>query len=195
MDTPPRHYVALAFLPIMLAAVTLAALYFYQRGAEERRDRWQQPEAVLDAIGVHPGMRVAEWHPSDTYFLERLERRVGTDGSVYAVGPSSRVAQAIERNVPRVAVVPELPSGLDALLDLHVSAAEQELLQVEKELGEAGQRLASGARVGFIGVRGDRLDRIIGPGELVEAATGQDFRFVRKEDFLDRQFLLVLEKE
>ncbi len=195
METPPRHYVALAFLPIMLAAVTLAALYFYQRGAEERRDRWQQPEAVLDAIGVHPGMRVAEWHPSDTYFLERLERRVGTDGSVYAVGPSSRVAQAIERNVPRVAVVPELPSGLDALLDLHVSAAEQELLQVEKELGEAGQRLTSGARVGFIGVRGDRLDRIIGPGELVEAAAGQDFRLVRKEDFLDRQFLLVLEKE
>jgi len=195
METPPRHYVALAFLPVVLAVVTLAALYFYQRGAGERRDRWQQPEAVLDAIGVHPGMRVAEWHPSDTYFLERIERRVGTGGSVYAVAPSSRVAQAIERNIPRVAVVPELPFGLNALLDLHVSAAEQELLQVEKELGEAGQRLASGARVGFIGVRGDMLAHIIGPAELIDAATGQDFRLVRKEDFLDRQFLLVLEKK
>ena len=194
METPPRHYLALAFLPIALAVVALTALYLYQRGADERRDSWQQPDAVLDAIGVHPGMRVAEWHPTDTYFLERLERRVGSGGSVYAVEPSLSVARSIETKGPRVSIVPELPPALEALLVLHVSAAQQDLTQLEEELAKASERLARGARVGLIGVRSDQLDRLVGREELEEAASG-DFRVVRSEDFLDRQFLLVLEKE
>ncbi|HEX9724730.1 MAG TPA: hypothetical protein VGC53_10670 [Vicinamibacteria bacterium] len=195
MENPPRHYVALAFLPVVIALVTLAALVVYQRGAEERRDRWQQPEAVLDAIGVRPGMRVAEWHPSDTYFLERLVRRVGESGSVYAVGPSPRVLEAIETRAPSVAVLPELPPALDVLLDLHVSATDQEMLDVEKELQQAGERLTAGGRVGFIGARGERFDHVLSPDELADGAAGHGFRLARKEDFLDRQFLLVLEKE
>lgn len=194
METPPRHYMALAFLPVALAVVALAALYVYQRGAEDRRDRWQQPEAVLDAVGVHPGMRVAEWHPTDTYFLERLERRVGSGGSVYAVEPSSSVARSIESKAPHVSVVPELPPRLDALLLLHVSAAQQDLAQLKQELAQASRRLSPGARVGLIGVRNDQLDRFVGQEELEEAASG-DFRLVRNEDFVDRQFLLVLEKD
>jgi len=194
METPPRHYLALAFLPVVLAVVTLIALYFYQQGAEERRDRWQKPEAILDSIGVSPGMRVAEWHPADTYFLERLARRVGSEGLVYAVQPTARVVKAIERSLPGVAVVPELPSALDALLLLQVSTAEQDMGPVAKELQEAGQRLPSGARLGWIGIRSERLDNVIGPEELTQAAAGQNLRLIREEDFLDRQFLLVLEK-
>lgn len=195
MENAPRHYVALAFLPVAIALVTLAALLVYQRGAEERRDRWQQPEAVLDAIGVRPGMRVAEWHPSDTYFLERLEGRVGAHGAVYAVKPSPGVAQVIEDHTPRVAVVGELPPAVDAILVVHVSAADQEMPPIEQELTEAGRRLTKGARVGLIGVGSDRLDHFIGPSELLEAAGAQGFRVVREESFLDPQFLLVLEKE
>jgi predicted methyltransferase len=195
MESPPRHYVALAFLPVVIALITLVALLVYQRGAEERRDRWQQPEAVLDAVGVRPGMRVAESHPSDTYFLERLVARVGETGSVYAVRPSARVVEGIEARAPRVRVVSELPPGLDVLLDLHVSANDQEIADVSEELREAGERLASGARVGFIGVRGEGFEHVLSPDGVAEVAAAHGFRLARKEDFLDRQFLLVLEKE
>jgi len=195
MESPPRHYVALAFLPVVIALVTLVALVVYQRGAEERRDRWQQPEAVLDAIGVRPGMRVAEWHPSDTYFLERLVGRVGESGSVYAVRPSARVLEAIEARAPRVTVVSELPPVLDVLLDIHVSVTDQEISDVEKELREAGEKLAAGGRVGFIGVRGERFAHALSPDALADAAAAHGLRLARKEESLDRQFLLVLEKE
>lgn len=195
METPPRHYVALAFLPVAIALLTLVALLMYQRGAEERRGRWQQPEAVLDAIGIGPAMEVAEWHPTDTYFLERLRKRVGADGSVYAVEPSPRLAQEIESSATGVDVVSELPQALDALLILHVSANDQQRDRVEGELRQAGQRLPVGARLGLIGLVGDRLDRRIGPQELLDAATTRGFQFVRQEDFLKPQFLLVLEKQ
>jgi hypothetical protein len=195
MENPPRHYVAIAFLPVVIVLVTLAALVLYQRGAEQRRDRWQQPEAVLNAIGVRPGMRVAEWHPSDTYFLEKLVGRVGGNGSVFAVRPSSQVVQAIETRAARVVVVPELPAALDVMLDLHVTGTDQEMPDVKKELGEVGERLGSGARLGFIGLRGERIDQVIGSDQVVEAAVAQGFRLVREEGFVDRQFLLVLEKE
>ncbi|MGH9463618.1 MAG: hypothetical protein ACRD1X_20630 [Vicinamibacteria bacterium] len=195
MENPPRHYVALAFLPVVIAVVTLVSLVVYQRGAKERRDRWQQPEAVLDAIGVRPGMRVAEGHPSDTYFLERLVGRVGESGAVYAVRPPAHVVEAIETRAPRVKVASELPPALDVLLDSHVSATNQEISDVEEELREAGGQLASGARLGIIGARGEGFDRVLSPDELADRAAAHGLRLARKEDFLDRQFLLVLEKE
>ena len=194
MESPPRHYVALAFLPVVIAVVTLVALVVYQRGAEERRDRWQQPEAVLDAIGLEPGMRAAVLHPEDTYFLRKLVARVGESGSVYAVRPASRVAEAIGDSSLPVAVVAELPPGLEVLLLVsHVSAADQETDAVEKDLRQAGERLAAGARLGFIGVRGEAIERAITKEDVVTAAESQGFRLLRSEDFVDRQFLLVLE--
>jgi hypothetical protein len=185
---------ALAFLPVILALVTLIALYFYQRGAGERRDRWQKPGAVLDTIGVRPGMQVAEWKPSDTYFLARLAGRVGTEGAVYAVLPEARLSEAIESELPRVKIVSELPRRLDVLLVSRLSVVDQDREIVESELEEIGSRLEKGSRVGFLGIRSDALDAVLQPDDVAGAAEGVGLRTLRHEDVVDRQFLLVLEK-
>jgi ubiquinone/menaquinone biosynthesis C-methylase UbiE len=63
----------------VLAAITPA-------GADEnaRRDARLQPERVMDAIGIRPGMVVGEAGAGRGYFTFKLARRVGASGRVYA---------------------------------------------------------------------------------------------------------------
>jgi SAM-dependent methyltransferase len=48
------------------------------------RDSWQQPEKVLDAVGVKAGMTIGEVGAGNGYFTFRLARRVGPMGLIYA---------------------------------------------------------------------------------------------------------------
>lgn len=194
MEKLPRHYMALAFVPVILAVVTLAGLYLYQQGARDRRDHWQKPGAVLDAIGVESGMRVAESMPSDTYFLERLLKRVGGEGSVFAVAPSRRISKNLAREVPTVQIVAETPSGLDAVLSLHVTTAKQDSKKLQRILIECSQRLNQGGRIGVIGVRNGKFDAFLASSEVEQLGTDAGLELISEEHFVDRQFLVVLEK-
>ena len=51
---------------------------------QSRRDRWQQPEKVMDVIGVEPGMVIGEAGAGEGYFTFKLSKRVGENGLVYA---------------------------------------------------------------------------------------------------------------
>jgi len=50
----------------------------------ESRDTWQQPEKIMDAVGVKPGMIIGELGAGEGYFTFRLSRRVGPKGKIYA---------------------------------------------------------------------------------------------------------------
>jgi len=58
----------------------------HQRSLDPHRDRmyWQMPLRVLEAIGVKPGMRVADVGAGDGYFTLRLAAAVGARGEVFA---------------------------------------------------------------------------------------------------------------
>ncbi len=49
------------------------------------RDEWQRPAAVMDALRVAPGSRVADIGAGSGYFTFHLANRVGPSGRVYAV--------------------------------------------------------------------------------------------------------------
>jgi len=61
-----------------------------QHGAQSRdeidrmRDTNLQPERIMDAIGLRPGMTVGEAGASYGYFTFKMSRRVGPTGTVYA---------------------------------------------------------------------------------------------------------------
>ena len=49
------------------------------------RDAWQQPEEVVRALALAPGMTVADLGAGTGYFVERLARGVGASGRVFAL--------------------------------------------------------------------------------------------------------------
>jgi trans-aconitate methyltransferase len=83
-----------------------------------RRDRWQQPQRVIDALRIKQGMRVADIGSGGGYFTMRLDRAVGPEGCVYAVDTDAdlrslvadRAAAGEFINVTTVAPPPHEPS-------------------------------------------------------------------------------------
>jgi ubiquinone/menaquinone biosynthesis C-methylase UbiE len=51
---------------------------------EAERDRRGEAERVLNRLGVHPGMRVADIGAGDGYYAVRLARRLGPGATIYA---------------------------------------------------------------------------------------------------------------
>jgi SAM-dependent methyltransferase len=49
------------------------------------RDEWQKPQAIVQALGVAPGMKVADIGAGTGYFSAHLSKAVGETGSVFAV--------------------------------------------------------------------------------------------------------------
>jgi predicted methyltransferase len=92
-----------------------------------RRDEWQRPADVMDALALKPGQRVADIGSGSGYFTFRLAARVGAEGKVYAVDIDQKaidnVRERKEReNLTQVEPIlaessdPHLPNNLDAVL-------------------------------------------------------------------------------
>jgi ubiquinone/menaquinone biosynthesis C-methylase UbiE len=75
---------------LLVVGLACAATNVYQcdpRGPdawEERANRYQPPEEVMDAIGVKAGMVVAEVGAGRGRYVVRMAARVGVSGKVYA---------------------------------------------------------------------------------------------------------------
>ena len=79
-----RPVTAIIIVGLVLALVgptTLKRLAYEEPG----RDRWQQPERVVESLGLEPGTSVADIGSGGGYFAFRLAAAVGTSGRVYAV--------------------------------------------------------------------------------------------------------------
>ncbi len=93
-----------------------------------RRDDWQRPNDVMDALGLKEGSAVADIGAGRGYFTMRLANRVGATGRVFAVdideGNLARLKDRAEReNLKQVTTVisstsdPKLqPESVDAIL-------------------------------------------------------------------------------
>ncbi len=93
-----------------------------ERAAEEH------PEQALDAIGIAPGSFVADVGAGVGYFTEKLARRVGPNGKVYANDIQPEMLAQLRRNMAKLGIGqvqtvvgaeddPHLPAGaLDLVL-------------------------------------------------------------------------------
>jgi len=83
------------------------------------RDSWQQPDRVIEALGLEPGDHVADLGSGSGYFTLRLAQAVGPTGKVYAVDVDEamndylreRVHDAELERVGRTGHLPSEPSS------------------------------------------------------------------------------------
>ncbi len=74
MKTGRRFYYIVVFL----------LSFYFLFPSPQNRDRWQQPEKVMDEIGVKTGMVIGEAGVGKGYFTFKLSKRVGPSGKIFA---------------------------------------------------------------------------------------------------------------
>jgi len=173
------------------------------------REQEEAPEAALDAIGIGPGMVVADVGAGTGYITMRLARRVGPTGRVYAediqpemldhVRDSSAAAQL--NNVETVLgsdTDPRLPSGkvdLALLIDVyHEFSRPQEMLQgLRRSLRKDGRLVIVEYRKEdpSIPIKPDHKMSIADVTKEVEA---EGFHLDKVIDTLPRQHIFVFHK-
>lgn len=96
-DPVPKAALLKITVNILLAATLLSASILFSGQTPSARDRNEQPERVMDAVGLQPGMTVGEVGAGHGYFTFWLARRVGSEGKVYANDISRSALSAIRR--------------------------------------------------------------------------------------------------
>jgi ubiquinone/menaquinone biosynthesis C-methylase UbiE len=97
-------------------------------GFSPDRDSWQQPDRIMDSIGVQPGMVIGEIGAGHGYFTFKLSDRVGTGGKIYANDIKKSVLEEIEdrcidgniKNITTVFGETNDPQFADSSLDMSV---------------------------------------------------------------------------
>jgi 2-polyprenyl-3-methyl-5-hydroxy-6-metoxy-1,4-benzoquinol methylase len=150
------------------------------------RDRWQQPEDIMDALAIAEGASVADIGAGAGWFTIRLARRVGPNGKVYAQDVQRQMLEAIRRRVSREGLQnvetrlgegsdPNLPGGtLDAVLVVDVYPEVEDRVAFLQNLAAA---LEPGGRIGIVNYKPGNG----GPGPVGEEGTRVDEDRVRSD--------------
>jgi predicted methyltransferase len=169
------------------------------------RDAWQQPQEVMDALGIADGARVADLGAGGGWFTVRLARRVGPNGQVFAEDIQPQMIESIARRVSREGLAnvvtvlgtpgdPKLPSDLDAVL---IVGTYPEMTDPVTLLRNVGKSLRPNGRVGVIDFRlegggpGPPTDERVEPNVVIRDAERAGLRLLTREEFLTYQYLLV----
>jgi predicted methyltransferase len=120
-----------ACIVLLLAAASLVSPGCSRaQNSGPERDRWQRPDEVMDALGVHSGSVAADVGCGKGYFTLKLAERVGPEGKVYGEDIRGDVladlrGEAAKRGLKQVETIrgqpddPRLPAGaLDVVLTM-----------------------------------------------------------------------------
>jgi len=73
------------------------------------RDAWQKPDAVLHAIGVKPGMTVADLGAGTGYFSVHLAKAVGEKGRVLAIDVEPKLVDYMKERAAKASLAQLVP--------------------------------------------------------------------------------------
>lgn len=175
----------------------------------EREDE-EEPDKALDAIGLKPGMVVADVGAGTGYFTLRMVRRVGPAGRVYATDIQPRMIELLRQNLERAAVNnvetilsteadTRLPAGrIDLILLVDVY---HEFSQPQKMLAGFRQALKPDGRLVLLEYRKEdpkvpiRLEHKMTVAEVKAELEAEAFKLDRVLDPLPRQHILIFTKK
>jgi SAM-dependent methyltransferase len=172
----------------------------------EERDIEEAPDAALDALGLTPGLVVADVGAGSGYMTVRMARRVGADGHVYATDIQPEMITLLQERLvdekianvtPVLGLVddPKLPEGaidLELLVDVYHEFSEpQEMLRGLRKALKPGGRLVlleyrkEDPRIPILELHKMTVD------EAEQEVEAEGFELTSVDERLPRQHILV----
>mgnify|MGYP006289135717 CR=1 FL=1 len=71
---------------------------YAERWNSPKRDKWQKPDEVLEALGVEKGMTVVDLGTGTGYFLPHMSKAVGEKGRVLGLDISEKMLEYVKNN-------------------------------------------------------------------------------------------------
>ena len=173
------------------------------------RDEWQQPDRIMDVLGVADGGKVADIGAGGGWFTIRLAHRVGPNGTVYAVDIQPKMIEAIKRRVQREGLPnvrpilatpddPMLPPGIQAALIVdtypQVSGPVALLQRITKLLAPHGRIGVVDFKKDGSGGPGPPINERLDPDSIIRDAQSVGLKLRSMETFLRYQYFLVFVK-
>ena len=175
----------------------------------EDREKFEQPEKVLDALNIRPGMTVADVGAGNGYFTLRLARRVKDTGRVFAVDIQEAMLELLDsnkkreglKNIELVLGTPADPRLPPAVADLALLVdVYHEFQQPEEMVGRIRASLKPDGVLVLVEYRGEDPSVPIKPehkmtvGQVLKEIEPMGFRLRKKLDFLPWQHIFIFEK-
>jgi len=212
----------LAFL--LIWGVTTSAVSLAQHGQDQRRpadikeyleqldrperDQYQKPSQVVEALGLKPGMAVADLGSGSGYFTRRLVEAVTETGMVYAIDVEQEMLtytkeSLVHLHIPFTAEFilarpdsPKLP--VESVDLIFVCNTYHHLENRATYFSNVKSSLKSGGRVVIVDFYHDERSGPLGfpkhhlvPREtVIEEMTKADYKLLREHTFLPRQYFL-----
>ena len=169
------------------------------------RDAWQDPERIMDALGITSGTTVADVGAGGGWFTIKLANRVGPKGLVYAEDIQREMIESINRRVNRTNLSnvktiigtsnnPQIPTPVDAVLMVDVYGEVEDPVTL---LRNVISQLKKGGRIGIIehrlngGGPGPPLQDRVAPETIIRAAEAVNLELVTHDDSFRYQYLLI----
>jgi ubiquinone/menaquinone biosynthesis C-methylase UbiE len=170
------------------------------------RDQWQKPQALIDALHLRAGMRVADLGAGTGYFSHYLSTAVGSDGTVFAVDTEpnlvvhlrERSEQEHTANVVPILASPDNPrlpvAGVDLILIVdtyhHIDGRRDYFRRLQRSLAADG-------RVAV--VDWEKRDLPVGPPpphklareQVMEEMAAAGYTLVGESNALPYQYVLI----
>jgi ubiquinone/menaquinone biosynthesis C-methylase UbiE len=187
----------------MFQATDLGLLEF------DDRDRWQRVEEILDDLNISDGSIVADIAAGGGWFSDRLARRVGPAGTVYAEEIQPAMIEAMKRriqveNITNITPVlgtpvdPHLPAGrLDAILIVNAFRDIDAPVPLLQNLLRALNRRGHIGVIDFTpggGGPGPAAEERVAPEAIIAAAEAAHLHLQAKYPLPPFEYLLVFGK-
>lgn len=169
------------------------------------RDAWQEPERIMDSLGITSGTMVADVGAGGGWFTIKLASRVGPEGLVYAEDIQREMIESINRRVNRANLSnvetiigtsnnPKIPTPVDAVLMVDVYGEVEDPVTL---LRNVIPQLKKGGRIGIIehrldgGGPGPPIQDRVAPETIINTAEAVGLQLVTHDDSFRYQYLLI----